>query len=274
MAAVKTITGSGTFDYAPVGRIHYTVRPTARRITARWRAGAVYMSLPPRLETSMLLNALSEMTPAILRHRPTEAFYNIGDTVDTGDLKITISARAEHTGRVVARQLKAREFAVEVDPDAARACRRNVAASPWSDRVETVEADINDVAPGLGRFDAVICNPPYFKETLHAPGRQRSLARHGETFDLVRLLVLAPSLLTPDGTLSFIAPPNRHDDIMWQAALSRLNLLDSARLSHSPRKPPVRCLYTFTPAPATPAAPVDITVGDELYRRLTSPFYL
>lgn len=117
MAQIKTITGSGIFDYAPVGRIHYTVRPTARRITARWRAGAVYMSLPPRLETSMLLNALSEMTPAILRHRPTEAFYNIGDTVDTGDLKITISARAEHTGRVVARQLKAREFAVEVDHD-------------------------------------------------------------------------------------------------------------------------------------------------------------
>lgn len=172
------------------------------------------------------------------------------------------------------RTSRAHVVAVEVDPDAARACRRNAAASPWSDRVETVEADINDVASALGRFDAVICNPPYFKETLHAPGRQRSLARHGETFDLVRLLVLAPSLLTADGTLSFIAPPNRHNDIMWQAALSRLNLLDSARLSHSPRKPPVRCLYTFTLAPATPAPPVDITVGDELYRRLTSPFYL
>lgn len=117
MTTIKTITGSGSFDYAPVGRIHYTVRPTARRITARWHAGAVYMSLPPRLETSMLLSALGEMTPAILRRRPTEAFYNIGDVFDTGDIKITVNARRDHNGRVVVRQLTAREFAVEVDHD-------------------------------------------------------------------------------------------------------------------------------------------------------------
>lgn len=114
---MKTITGSGTFDYAPVGQIHYTVRNTARRITARWRAGAVCLSLPPGVETGMLMEALDKMTPAILRHRPSESIYNVGDIFDFDNLKISIIARDRHNGRVAVRQISAVEFVVEVDPD-------------------------------------------------------------------------------------------------------------------------------------------------------------
>lgn len=164
--------------------------------------------------------------------------------------------------------------AVEIDRSASDACRHNVAASPWSDRIEVINADVNGLLPEVGQFDAIVSNPPFFKEALHAPDERRSLARHGDSFDVVALLEMSRQLLAPDGVVSFIAPPNRHDDIMWHGTLARLNLLDMVRLSHSSRRPPVRHLYTFTPGHAPRRAVTDMTVGDELYRRLTSPFYL
>ena len=62
--------------------------------------------------------------------------------------------------------------AIEIDADACGQAKENIAASPWADRIKLTEIDINDYAPAQ-RYDMIICNPPFFLNTLlgSAPSR-------------------------------------------------------------------------------------------------------
>lgn len=171
------------------------------------------------------------------------------------------------------RSPEAKITAVEIDPEATETARRNFAASPWADKVEVVQGNIFDL--DLGSFDAVVSNPPFYKESLKSPDSRRALARHGGSdFDVLSLIELAPRLLTSDGVLSFIAPVERDDEIQWTAALSRLNIIRTADFRQRSTRPVSRRLYTLS-AENLPAEPRSLlTVGDPLYQKITAPFYL
>ena len=71
---------------------------------------------------------------------------------------------------------------VEIDGGAAADARCNVAASPFADRVEVVEADVLQFTQNYAgaRFDCILSNPPYHQETLLPPSSSRAKARHTE----------------------------------------------------------------------------------------------
>ncbi|PTT52789.1 tRNA1(Val) (adenine(37)-N6)-methyltransferase, partial [Aeromonas sp. HMWF014] len=65
---------------------------------------------------------------------------------------------------------------VELDRDAATQARANVAASPWTSRVNIVENAIQDYrAPP---YDLIVSNPPYFVAGQSFSDPARALARH------------------------------------------------------------------------------------------------
>ena len=74
----------------------------------------------------------------------------------------------------------AQVVAVEIDPEAVADARLNAARSPFSDRVEVVEADVMRFAKDYSgqRFDCILSNPPYHQESLLPPSATRATARH------------------------------------------------------------------------------------------------
>ena len=95
--------------------------------------------------------------------------------------------------------------AIEIDPCAADEARANVAATPWSDRIEVVCGDVR-TWDGDGRaFDCIVSNPPYYEGMLRGDDHGRSIARHDETLDMATLT--ATSALFPVRPDS--APPAR-----------------------------------------------------------------
>lgn len=81
----------------------------------------------------------------------------------------------------------------------------NVKASPWHDRIRIVQSAVQDFSPHY-RYDAILCNPPYFINSLtpHAPGR--TAARHTVTLTHEALRASVARLLSDTGNASFIFP--------------------------------------------------------------------
>ena len=94
---------------------------------------------------------------------------------------------------------------IEIDPCAADEARANVAATPWSDRIEVVCGDVR-TWDGDGRaFDCIVSNPPYYEGMLRGDDHGRNIARHDETLDMATLTATSALFTVRPGS----APPAR-----------------------------------------------------------------
>jgi tRNA1Val (adenine37-N6)-methyltransferase len=74
---------------------------------------------------------------------------------------------------IAAQRSEATITAIEIDPAAIEVAKSNFKRSLWSDRLEgiciSLQEYLKEENPGL--FDHIISNPPYFINSLKAPGR-------------------------------------------------------------------------------------------------------
>lgn len=135
--------------------------------------------------------------------------------------------------------------AVEIDPVAAAVARRNVAASPWSDRVACVERDVVGWARERppASVDAIVCNPPWFDTGLRAATVGRARARHADDLHHDDLLAIVRRLLAEDGAASLVLPTTEGERLVAVARNDHdLHCVRRCEVRHSDTKPPTRLL--------------------------------
>lgn len=163
--------------------------------------------------------------------------------------------------------------AIDIVDDAVTEAAENIAASPWSDRITALHGDILTYRPN-SPYDIIVSNPPFFNTTLRSPDSARAIARHGDGLTFGSLIALAPSLLAPDGSLAFISPAEREDDIVCAAAMARMYITRLTRVYTRRRAiSPARILWQLELKPA-PLVTTSLRIGDDCYQTLTAPFYL
>ena len=131
--------------------------------------------------------------------------------------------------------------ALEIDKDSATQASENVAASPWSDRIEVINEDFKNYnseknseikrhheenkfsklelrskteisfeskenVDSESNFDLIVSNPPYFEDSLKCPDKKRSTTRHTDTLSFEDLISHSLELLRPRGRLDIIIP--------------------------------------------------------------------
>lgn len=182
---------------------------------------------------------------------------------------------------------QARIEGVEIEPTAADCARSNAAASPFSERVNIHAGDFLapsflSTVPASG-YDLIVSNPPYFRASLHAPDRQRTVARHEGDLTLEKLMEQAARLLGPNGLLALVTPYDRLGDLRMYAASSRLTPTRLTEVRTLPHKQPKRLLSEWRHADT--AIDMPPLVSDTLiihpaagyyspeYARLTGAFY-
>ena len=157
--------------------------------------------------------------------------------VGTDGVLLGAWARVEHchhildmgtgTGLVAlmaAQRSDAHIVAIDLDVDAVAQATENVAASPWVNRIQVLEADARELANSQFSilnsqfFDALLCNPPFFENSLKCPDSARTMARHTDTLSFDELARSAARLLTPDGELSVVIPYDRAHDMTVSCA--------------------------------------------------------
>ena len=134
--------------------------------------------------------------------------------------------------------------AVDIDPDAAWQAGRNAAASVWADRVEVVCRDIAEFDTTV-RFDRIVCNPPFFRDSLRSPDAGRNRARHNDMLSFETLTMRAASLLADDGLFCLVLPYDAVEVFIRCAAAAGLDLCRRTDVLTAPGKTPKRSLVAF-----------------------------
>lgn len=92
---------SGNYEFDELGVIRVNVKPNARNVSARWKGGSIVVSAPKGIMYDDLLRILRDFSPRLMQIKP-KVLYNIGDVLDFGELKVSISAQAYQPDKMFA----------------------------------------------------------------------------------------------------------------------------------------------------------------------------
>lgn len=99
----------------------------------------------------------------------------------------------------------------------------NVKKCPWSDRITVHETDLNAFCSDLpGKFDLLVTNPPYFRNSLLNPDKAKSAARHASSLTPDEIINASLKLLNDEGSLQLILPFEEGSMFIAGAALAGL----------------------------------------------------
>ncbi len=171
--------------------------------------------------------------------------------------------------------------AIEIDPHASALAQQNAYLSPWSGQIhifgtslQAFSEDKEDI------YSLIICNPPFFTDSLKAPDKIRSQARHNDTLPVKDLLEIASKLLKKNGEAAFIIPADAFEDWTTKALKVSLYPLIVTRVKSSINHSPHRVMVVFSRKenPAIIENELCIyrskNVYSDEYRELTKDFYL
>lgn len=115
--------------------------------------------------------------------------------------------------------------AIEIDKDAAEQAAENIAASPWSDRINIIHADARNYFFSH-QYDIIISNPPFYENELKADDKKRNIAQHGDELSLTELLLVIKNNLSPLGSFYLLLPYKRSEEIKYLLLENDLTVLN------------------------------------------------
>lgn len=166
---------------------------------------------------------------------------------------------------------------LDVHADTLDCAQRNVAASPWADRIRLWHGAVQDFQPDA-RYNAVLSNPPYFSETTVSPDTERRLGRHIASLRPGDLIDAVLRAMSAEGHFSGIWPWAEGKRFAQMAAMRGLYLVQECTVYTRREKGPERLLQQYSRQPRS-FARSELTVyaaGEQYsdaFRALTEDFY-
>ncbi|MGC8864294.1 MAG: tRNA1(Val) (adenine(37)-N6)-methyltransferase [Bacteroidales bacterium] len=154
----------------------------------------------------------------------------------------------------------------------------NFQNSPWSHRLSALKIAMQDYQPE-SPFDAILCNPPYFSQSLKSPYAYRNTARHDEELPLHEFFLHGTRLLKPDGECFLCLQASELNRAMLESAYHGFFLQGVVNVSSREQLRPYLVLLAFRRKPG-PIRSGSLIIKDkqgnytEAYRTLTRDFYL
>lgn len=174
---------------------------------------------------------------------------------------------------------EARVTAIDIDAAAVEQANENVQDSPFTERIQVSQADVNAFET-LEPYDAIVCNPPYFDKALTCPDNQRTQARHTLTLSYRQLMAAAWRLLSDEGLFSVIIPNDYFQQMESEAHLAGFFQTRIYGVRTVVGKPIKRYLIELRKHPKKELIKKDVmiesapNVRSEWYQELTKDFYI
>lgn len=168
---------------------------------------------------------------------------------------------------------------IDIDADAVAQAQENVMDSPFAERISIQQTDATKLEDDCG-FDAIVCNPPYFVDSLTCPDNQRTVARHTVTLTYEGLSNASYRLLKKDGFFSVVVPIDSHHRMENAARMEGFFLSRICLIKTTPQKQPKRQLIEFRKTPVneidTREGVVEVlsNVKSAWYQELIQDFYI
>lgn len=161
-------------------------------------------------------------------------------------------------------------MAIDIDEGAVRQASYNVENSHFSHQIVVRKESVQE---HQGQYDSIVCNPPFFIDSLHAPNQQRNMARHTDTLSYAELMHAAYRLLSDEGEFSVVIPFDYKKRMEEEAVFVGFFPRRVLGIRTVEGKPAKRYLLSFVRHPADREYAV-ITLGGEEYKMMTRDFYL
>ncbi|PKH21944.1 hypothetical protein CIG19_15140 [Enterobacterales bacterium CwR94] len=139
--------------------------------------------------------------------------------------------------------------AVELDSAAAEQAAENVAASPWSTRIQVHQASIQHWSQQTEkRYSLIVSNPPYFTPGVACASNERDSARSTRDLDHPDLLGCAENLITEEGALCVVLPEAEGSQFVQLAQERGWHLRYRMDIADNEMRLPHRVLLMLSPA--------------------------
>ncbi len=135
--------------------------------------------------------------------------------------------------------------AVEIDEAAAQQATENSAASPWKERVNVIHSDIKNYYPANeGKYDFVVCNPPFYENELSSPDAKKNKAHHDGSLLLEETVQAIRHSLKPGGRFYLLLPAKRIMDIQTLLQNAGLAITETVTVKQTPSHSFFRVMIT------------------------------
>ena len=170
--------------------------------------------------------------------------------------------------------------AIEIDSNAYEQCVENFENSLWGDRLYCYHAGLDEFIEEIeDLYDVIVCNPPFYTESVTSGDLQRDQARQNEFLPFKELIEGVSVLISEHGIFSTIIPFREKDDFIRMAASHELFPSRCVHVKGNPAAEVKRVLLEFTKQEKS-CEVLDLIIEIERhvytmdYINLTKDFYL
>jgi len=137
--------------------------------------------------------------------------------------------------------------ALEIDDIAAQQCHENFKKSPFFDRLSLSWTDFRDFKPSI-KYDAIICNPPYFtKKSLGSLDIRKNIARQDTLFEMNDFFAMAKLwLIDESGIVSLVYPAEQLPKLITAALEHSFFLIKQMNICDRKASKPKIALLQFS----------------------------
>jgi len=170
--------------------------------------------------------------------------------------------------------------AIDINPKAADLAQENFNSSPWRDGLSAMHVELKSFASSNpGGFDHIVCNPPFFKDSLINQKTTTAQARHEVDLSLTELVSSSRRLLSHNGKFTFILPYQRRQEIEAELMAQSLHILKRIDIKPFANAESNRVIYTVSKTMSTLSAEPLIIYDDQnqftpTILTLFKPYYL
>ena len=169
--------------------------------------------------------------------------------------------------------------AIEIDENAVIQATENVLRSPFAKQIAVKHCSLQTYSETKEKYDSIICNPPYFVDSLKNNDNNRTVARHTDTLPFNELIKCAYQLLTPNGHFSLVLPVESYRLLEPEAILNGFSVIKKVLVKTTPSKQPKRILVELGKVPDEYFSTTEYLQDgagnkSEWYKEITKEFYL
>ena len=168
---------------------------------------------------------------------------------------------------------------IDIDFGACQQATANAAISVFDKRIHITCTAVQDYS-ATEQFDAIVCNPPFYKNSLPSANQQRTLARQATSLPTASLMRHVTRLLTEGGEFSVIIPAANKAEFDTEALMNGLSASRVCAINTVPYKPVSRYLLAYTKCRCNTTEETEACINDEYgeksewYTTLTKDFYI
>ena len=122
--------------------------------------------------------------------------------------------------------------ALEMNEDTYTQLVQNITASPFSECIQAICADVRTFE-SEAKYDAIVVNPPFHEKQLKSSGQAKNQAWHSDTLTLLVLIQAIDRLLSEEGEAFILLPSYRIAELQEVLHSNHLFLSQTVGIAHS-----------------------------------------